>query len=403
MEYFQYISLFMGPTLKRIEIKIFSEDMYRTFWDVLRHYAPAIHEICIEVAQFEPSDPALKSQSRALRSFTHLRWLFCSECRMAANKAVWMLPEHLAYLSSIPTLRVVQFRLLIRDLNPSETADIGTSDVLFPSLAVLEVHLHDSDTLNYLCQCVEQHKLSELKTIHLYLYTQPLAMQFQRFFRSITDKSLLADFAVIITDTRLPTSSSYIVTDVTIMSLFALRLVVFALINVPHMITKDSLCRMAPAWPTLKTLCLYCPGVTSIFDTIHVRNFGLLADKLPRLNEVSLRGLDMKVTDNQEFELQPICHHSRRPVTLNIMDSKLPDSFAQARIAAYLTAIFPNVQIEGQDPGIEGFKKLVGLLNEVRRSERNSDPTSTLRVTSPNEQSPEDGKSMASHVVLIII
>ncbi|KAK7685629.1 hypothetical protein QCA50_010973 [Cerrena zonata] len=108
-EYFPYISLFTGASLKGIDTYISTEDMFIAFWDLL-HNAPAVDKVLISVAHFELSPLALGSQIRALSSLKHLKELRSFNLTTGSGLPE-LSAETLTCLSHIPTLETLKCRL----------------------------------------------------------------------------------------------------------------------------------------------------------------------------------------------------------------------------------------------------------------------------------------------------
>ncbi|KAK7686171.1 hypothetical protein QCA50_010391 [Cerrena zonata] len=367
-DHFPYISLFMGPSLTKVDIVIFSEDMYITFWDVLRHSAPAIHEIYIHVVELELSNLALDSLTNALQSLKQLMGL-CSFAPFADGGLELSL-GHLDHLSSIPTLRLLQYQFQVKPNLDLVREVATTSEEGFPSLEALEVHIHSDDAMDLLCIYVKRLRLPKLTNFSVFFHQQPLAVQLLRLCEALANKCQLKRIIINSQCVNWNTSIPYIITDSTVESLFTLPLTSsFGLINLPHKVTAHSLSKMATSWPNLTMLAIgfnFSPS-TVLYDPIQVQDLGVFAGNLPQLSSLFIT-LDMKVTDNLKSQLsvRADCHSAFNALKLNIMHTVLPDTLAQTQIAAYLTSLFPNVQVEGRDPKIEEFKTLIELFKQVR-------------------------------------
>lgn len=383
VDHFPYISLFMSPTLTKVDIEIFSDDTYIAFWDILRHSAPSIHEVYVKVAPIELTYLSLASQSNALRSLEHLTSL--RGPRDHNDGGLELSPDHLSYLSRMPTLHTLQFRMRTEFHVDSNQATNVTSGERFPTLHTLGVHIHGLDAMKVLSVFLEGHQLPAMKNFRVYLYWQSTSALLRRLFVTLAKKPQLRSIAVYFdrSVTPIPTSVTYAITDQTIQPLFQLRLVVFGLIGVSHRITRKSLSNMTTAWPNLAQLSIYRMGMLGASNHIHIQDLSLIAEKLPHLHEMRL-DIDMKAFDgmNSESEIpvDGIRDGSIQSLRLDIGYSRLPDTLAQTQIAAYLTNIFPNIQVQGYDDRIGEFKKLIELFNGVRASERRKRFSAVLNV-----------------------
>ena len=104
---------------------------------------------------------------------------------------------------------------------------------------------------------------------------------------------------------------------------------------------------------------------------LRVTDLGLLAQKVPSLTVLMLH---LNMEDIGAMQMESFKHPARQratsPVELDLMGSKLPDSYGQTLLAAYLTGIFPDIRVTGQHAGIKDLQKLVELFKAVRSSER---------------------------------
>ncbi|KAK7685641.1 hypothetical protein QCA50_010985 [Cerrena zonata] len=376
-DHFPYISLFMGPSLTKVDIKIFSEDMYIAFWDLLRHSAPAIHDIHIDVVKFEVSDLALNSLTNALPSFKQLTKL-CSPNALLRG-GLELSPEQLVSLPS--TLRYLQYRFRAHtNLGALQGVD-ATSEDRFPVLDTLKVHIYDSSTMDLLRMFMEHHKLPTLTTFIVFLYWKPLAFQLQQLFEALKDKSRLNSILLRCVSIKRIVFPQHLITDSMLTPLFAFDLIAFGLVDVPHKITRTSLSKMAESWPKLCSLviCTTHPSQTGLHDHIHVQDLDVFANKLPGLCSMRLT-LDMSVTDKIKTHLS--AHTIRRSYgmpELDIVNPRMPDTLAQTQIAAYVTSIFPNVHVKSPQTELETFITLIELFKSVRESERRK---SRMKVSS---------------------
>ncbi|KAK7686167.1 hypothetical protein QCA50_010387 [Cerrena zonata] len=378
-----YISLFMGPALTKVDIEIYSEDMYITFWDSLRHLSPAVQKIDLSSDGYAPSDLAFGSLSRAFCSLRHLTRLNHD------GYPLDVLPEHLTSLANIPSLQTLMCCL---QRGPNEGSHRMAAIVMedyFPSLEHLDIHIHDLDSF---CAFLTCYRLPKMSFLQFRLQMQPLAKELKQLFETLQDKSQLTTLFVSLelpNNSQPHTSQRYILTDATLLPLFELRLVSsFALDGFPSAITRVSFSRMAEAWPNLEYLAI-CRRRSlqpiPATDCLHVQDLDIFSPATyPRLRHLGF-SLKIEVTDSVEAKIsaRAIRCVPPEPLTLYFADSDMPDVDAQPEIAAYLTSIFPGVIVEndGFPFARDGFAELVELFNRVRDSERNHSHSTVPEVT----------------------
>ena len=367
----------MGYALSEISIEIFSQEMFARFWDMVQYSCPNIHEISIEAPRIVFSVSVLTNQLQAFYSLKHLVSLRSLEKGRGTGR-IGLSPQHLAYLASVPTLRLLEFRIQNHFSPAISRTNAITQNDQFTSLRRLDVHIDSIKLLKTFCSFIEPCLLPALNFVLMWLKEHPTASNLKRLFGAISSKPSMRSLLISLDST--PTlGPSYTITDDIIYPLFRVSLQRLGLANLPYDFTEHTFTLMGASWPRLSalTLCQVSPNEGTIFPSmLRVTDLGLLAQKVPSLTGLMLH---LNMEDIGAMQMESFKHPARQratsPVELDLMGSRLPDSYGQTLLAAYLTSIFPKIRVIGEDAGIKDLQKLVELFKAVRSSEREQGST----------------------------
>ena len=367
----------MGYALSEISIEIFSQEMFARFWDMVQYSCPNIHEISIEAPRIVFSVSVLTNQLQAFRSLEHLVSLRSLGHGRGAGR-IGLSPQHLAYLASVPTLQLLEFRIQNHFSPAISRTNAITQNDQFTSLRHLDVHIDSIRLLKTFCSFIEPYLLPALDFVLMWLKKHPTASNLKHLFGAISSKPSVRSL-IIHLDSAPSLGPSYTITDSIIYPLFRISLQILWLINLPYDFTSRTITLIATSWPHLSALalCQIPPNEgAALPNSLRVTDLGLLAEKLPSLTQLML---DINMEDIGAIQVEsfryPTRQHTNSHVELDLMGSNLPDSYGQTLLAAYLTGIFPDIRVTGRHAGIKDLQKLVELFKAVRSSEREQGST----------------------------
>lgn len=381
-DHFPYISLFMGPSLRVVDTRVFSDEMLINFWDLLGGTVPTIQKVIMLATRSEISDLASGSQLEALSSLTGLKELRTCEL-ITSHDGVEISARTLACLSNIPTLQTLKVRLRGGPIPAEPRTPVVAPNDQFSSLRTVEVHIPDSGAMDTLVSFLTNYQLPYITQVTVCTRWQPPATQLRVLFEALSEKTQLRSISIyLFTEENLAcTDPPYVVTESTIRQLFTLPLSRFNIFGFPNDIDKTTVVKMAKSWPDLTVLSVSLPTWRHFQPpppTLHVQDLEILASGCPLLTQITLN-LAMEVTHCVEAGV-PV-RNARQPsngrVNLNIGLPNLPKAVGQVKIAAFLTGLFANIRVSpyktyrgGGSHSMDDFLKVVETLNKCRAQER---------------------------------
>lgn len=256
----------------------------------------------------------------------------------------------------------------------------------FLSLQTFEVHISDSDTVDFLISFLKCYQLPRLTRFLILLHWQPPATCLRSLFQALAGKVHLNSISIYFRPGGdiLNRHTSHTITNSTLQPLFALRLKTMYLIGFPHNIDKTAVSNMAKSWPNLIGLgiCLSSSfNLTEVPDRLHIQNLEILADGCHSLKQIMV---DLLVEVTERVEARTSIKSTRpctaEPLKLYIGNPMLPSTVEQVKIAGFLTGLFPNVRVlpyaayqSGQAvemKPMDDFIEMVEIFKKSRAQER---------------------------------